>query len=433
MTTGEVPASRALEEAREEDFHREVEANLRRNYAAHLAHGLLGQTGFRLIHAPTFVPDYLFALSGSEVAVGLGRALQSLGMFLSPVLGATAIEHRRRVLPFGFLVGGLMRVQLLGIALAGLLLPARQALLATWTFLLLFGFFLGIQGVVFNFLVSKVIPVGRRGMLLGIRNALSGVTAAAVGTLGGALVAREALGNGHAATFLLAFALTTLGLAMLLFVREPAAPAVRRSSPLLPRLRELPVLLRGDPGYRRYVVGRALGTAGRMAMPFYILHAATRMEIAGRELGLLTAAFVLAQSLGNLFWGLAADRRGFRFTIALALAVWIAAGLLLLAGSGFAQVFAAYLGLGAGAGGFQMSAQNLVLEFGTRPDLPMRIAVASSTAELAGALAPLLGGALAAASGYPVVIVTAAVCQLLGLCVILVGVDEPRRRSRPAR
>ncbi len=430
MTAPEVRGARAVEGDREEAFRRQVEAHLPRNYAAHLAHGLLGQTGFRLIHAPTFVPDYLFALSGSELAVGFGRALQSLGMFLSPVLGATLIEHRRRVLPFGFLVGGLMRVQLLGIALAGLLLPAREALAATWVFLLLFGFFLGIQGVVFNFLVSKVIPVSRRGMLLGIRNALSGVTAAAVGALGGSLVARHALGNGHAATFLLAFALTTLGLGMLLLVREPAAPAVRRSSPLLPRLRELPGLLRGDAGYRRYVLARALGTAGRMAMPFYVLHAATRIEIGGSELGLLTAAFVLAQSLGNLLWGLAADRRGFRFTIALALGVWIGAGLLLLAGRDFGQVFAAYLGLGAGAGGFQMSAQNLVLEFGARPDLPMRIAVATSIAELAGALAPMVGGLLAAASGYPVVIVAAAACQLLGLLTILVGVDEPRRRKR---
>lgn len=430
MSTSPAPSRVKSPEAAEEEFHREVESQLRRNYAAHLAHGLLGQTGFRLIHAPTFVPDYLFALSGSELAVGAGRALQSLGMFLSPVIGATFIEHRRRVLPTGLLVGGLMRVQLLGIALAGLLLPAREALVATWIFLLLFGFFLGIQGVVFNFLVSKVIPVHRRGVLLGVRNALSGVTAAGVGALGGVLVARHALGNGHAATFLLAFGLTTLGLAMLLFVREPAAPVVRRSSALLPRVRELPGLLRADPGYRRYVLGRALGTAGRMAMPFYILHAATRTEIGGAQLGLLTAAFVLAQSLGNLLWGITADRRGFRFTIALALGLWMGAGLLLLAAQGFGTVFLAYLGLGAGAGGFQMSAQNLVLEFGSRPDLPMRIAVASSVAELAGALAPFAGGLLAGGWGVPVVIVVAVACQAAGLFTIVLGVDEPRRRPR---
>ena len=93
--------------APEEDrFAHEVRRNLRRNYLAHLAHGLLGQTGMRLINAPTFVPLYVFALSGSELAVGAARGLQYLGMFLSPIVGATVIEHRRRVLPVAFLAGG---------------------------------------------------------------------------------------------------------------------------------------------------------------------------------------------------------------------------------------------------------------------------------------------------------------------------------------
>mgnify|MGYP006944203270 CR=1 FL=1 len=40
----------------------------------------------------------------------------------------------------------------------------------------------------------------------------------------------------------------------------------------------------------------------------------------------------------------------------------------------------------AGFGGFQMSAQNLVLEFGPRSDLPMRIGVANSASEFVAAL-----------------------------------------------
>ena len=86
-------------------FASDVRASLRRNYAAHLCHGLLGQTGMRLINAPTFIPAYVFALSGSELAVGVARGLQYLGMFLSPIVGATIIEHRRRVLPVAFFAG----------------------------------------------------------------------------------------------------------------------------------------------------------------------------------------------------------------------------------------------------------------------------------------------------------------------------------------
>ena len=169
-----------IESGEEAEFQAEVRANLRRNYLAHLGHGLLGQTGMRLLNAPTLIPAYIFALSGSDVDVGIARALQYAGMLISPVLAATIIEHRRRVLSVALWNGAYMRVQILGLALAGLLLPDPWRLYASWTFLGLFGYFLGIQGVVFNMLISKVIPVDKRGFLLGLRTALSGITATAV-------------------------------------------------------------------------------------------------------------------------------------------------------------------------------------------------------------------------------------------------------------
>ena len=73
----------------EAGFQAQVRANLRRNYLAHLGHGLLGQTGMRLLNAPTLVPAYIFALSGSDVDVGIARGVQYAGMLLSPVLAAT--------------------------------------------------------------------------------------------------------------------------------------------------------------------------------------------------------------------------------------------------------------------------------------------------------------------------------------------------------
>jgi MFS family permease len=409
-------------------FRAQVRQHLRRNYLAHLAHGLLGQTGMRLINAPTFVPVYVEALSGSPVAVGVARGLQYLGMFLSPVVGATRIEHRRRVLPAGFLVGALMRVQVLGLALGGLLLPAPWALVSAWVFLGLFGVFLGVQGVIFNFLVAKVIPVEMRGLLMGLRNALAGLTATGVAIVAGGLVESEALGNGFAATFLLAFALTSVGLLMLLPVREPPSPIVREASPMLRRLRELPDLLRADRGFTRYFVARALGTMGHMGMPFYVLFARETIGVGGERLGLLTGAFVLMQSVGNLFWGIVADRRGFRSIFLVSLSVWILAVLLLMEATGLESLLVVYAALGAGLGGFQLSGQNLALEFGARDDLPMRIAVANAASDLVAAIGAVLGGVLVAAFSYLPVFWTAIAFQLAALALVIWGVDEPRRR-----
>jgi len=411
----------------EELFQREVRQNLPRNYSAHLVHGLLGQTGFRLIHAPTFIPDYIFMLSGSNVAVGAARAFQSLGMFLSPMLGATAIEHRRRVLPVGFVIGSLMRVQVLGLALSGFFLVGQPALFAAWAFLALFGFFMGMQGVIFHFLVSKVIPLERRGRLMGLRNALAGVSAAAVGGVGGVLVERGALGNGYGATFLLAFALTSLGLLSLIFVREPASPSVREPSRVGRRLAQLPALLRSDPAFTRYFMARALATMGRMSVPFYVIYARTKMDIQGEELGILTAAFILAQSAINLLWGMIADRRGFRVVFLASLVVWILAALLLMAATDLLALVGVMVGLGAGLGGFMLSSQSLVLEFGSRENLPVRIAVANSASELVGVLGPLLAGILSTLVSYVAVFWLAIAFQVAAVFWVFFAVPEPRR------
>ncbi len=412
----------------EERFREEVQVNLRRNYVAHLCHGLLGQTGFRLLNAPTFIPFYVFELSGSSIVVGLARGLQALGMALTPIFAASVVEHRRKVLPVGFVVGALMRVQVLGIALAGFFLPREWNAAAVCLLLGFFGFFLGMQGVIFNTLVSKVIPVERRGFLMGLRNFLAGVTAAFVGRFGGWLIDQEALGNGYASTFLMAFLLTAAGLAMLTFVREPDSPTVREKSRVRQRIRELPELLRGDRAFTFYFISRALGVAGRMAMPFYILYAGTRLEISGTQLGQLTAVFAISQSTFQLIWGVIADRTGFRATFLLSVGAWIAAAVLLLTTASFAWILVAYAGIAAGLGGFMMSSQNLVLEFGQREDIPMQIAVANTTSEALGVVGPIVAGILAASASYAPVIVAAIAFKTLALAIMILGVDEPRRR-----
>jgi MFS family permease len=421
------------EETGEATLREEAQRNLRRNYAVHLLHGMLGQTGFRLIQAPTFIPAYVFLLSGSDLVVGIARASQAFGQFLTPIVSANLVEHRRRVLPLGFLVGGGMRLQILGIALAGFFLSTQANVIAVCVFLGLFGFFLGMQGVIFNLLISKVIPIERRGLLQGVRNALASVTVAAVGGVGGVMIARDALGNGYAATFLLAFVLTALGLACLAFMREPESPSVRRNTPLGRRLGELPALLRDDPAYTHFIVARSLGVMGRMAVPFYVLLAGSRIDLSGEQLGLLTAAFGLAQGMVNVIFGAIADRRGFRAGLLCALATWMVASLILLGAGSFAAVLAGFVGLGAGLGGFMMTSQNLVLEFGSRANLPMRIAVANSTSELVGVLGPILGGALAAAFSYPLVIIVALVLKATAFGVTLRLVEDPRHRPERPR
>ncbi|MBL4780902.1 MAG: MFS transporter [Porticoccaceae bacterium] len=408
-----------------------IRRNLKRNFAAHLAHGLLGQTGFRLLTAPTFLPAYVMLLSkGSDVAVGIALAMQSLGMAITPLLGANLIEHRTRVLPMGFLIGAGMRVMVLCIALAGLLLSPASALLAIYVFLALLGLFQGMQGVIFNVLMSKVIPIDQRGWLTGLRNFLAGITAAGVAYLGGHyLIGNNPDAFGYSMTFLLAFALTSIGLVMLLFVREPQPPTVAANVSLRERLSHIPELLRDDPAFTHYFLARSLATMGRMAMPFYILYAGQTLGLSGTVLGTLTVAFTLSGTVSNLVWGFIADRRGFRLAFLASIGLWIASTLLLLFSQGLLINILVFIGIGAATQGFQSTAINLTLEFGHRDDVPLRIAIANSSSEVAGFIGPLLGGILAAWLGYEAVFICSVTFLILGGAMVNIYVPEPRWKT----
>ena len=431
MTRRESAEARARRHE-EKRFEVTVKRYLTRNFAAHLAHGLLGQTGFRLLNAPTFLPAYIALLSGgSDIAVGAALALQSLGMAVTPLIGANLIAHRKRVLPIAFASGFLMRLCVLLIALAGFLLPPDTALVAIYLCLLGFGLFSGMQGVIFNFLVAKVIPVGKRGRLTGLRNFLAGLTAAAVALLAGEWFLGEApTATGYSQTFTLAFVLTMLGLATLVFMREPVPPTRAPKQSLAGRLKGVPALLADDPAFARYFVARALATMGRMALPFYILYAGSAMALTGTNLALVTVAFTLAGTVSNLLWGSLGDRYGFRLVFLVAVGVWLGATLALVVTTGLWASVVVFAFIGAAAQGFQHASVNLTLEFGHRHDLPMRIAIANTAAELAGALGPLAGGLLAYALGYGAVFAASSAFLVIGGAIVALSVAEPRTARR---
>ncbi|QKV53015.1 MFS transporter [Comamonas antarctica] len=417
----------------EQAYQAQVQRDLPRNFLANLAHGMLGLTGFKLMHAPTFVPAYIFLLSGSKVAVGLALGAQFIGMAMSSIWSATLIEHREQVMKVVYSVGWMMRLQIFCLALSTFFFSGHTALVLACVFLALFGFFGGMQGVAFNFLMSKVIPTNQRGRLIGLRNFLGGLIAAGVAYVGGEyLVGSNAFGNGYGSTFMLAFILTSIGISALTFVREPKSLTVRKKSAgFRQRVAEIPALLKGDDDYRKFFYARALGALGTVAVPFYVLYAGQYVSLSGATLGYFSLAFLLSQTISNLLWGRIADARGYRLVFLLSMALWGGATLLLICGASLPVFVIAFCGLGAGFGGYQVASSNFVLEFGKSHELPMLIAVSDTASHLMMALGPLLGGVIATYFGYHLIFWLALLVKTLSLIMVW-KLHEPRHRMQAA-
>jgi MFS family permease len=404
--------------------------NLRRNYAGHFMHGMLGMTGFRLVNAPTFIPAYLHLISGSDFFVSLGASLQQLGGVISPIAGAAQIEHRTRILPVSMFLGTMMRVQILGIALAGWFLGGTPLLVSVLLFLFLLGLFSGPQGVAFQFLLAKMIPISRRGQLQGWRNLTGGIIAASLSYFAGKfIIGHNVFGNGYSTTFTLAFILTSLGLTAFRFlVREPEPPTVRRRTPIGQRVRELGPMLQSNPGFMYFMIARTFAIASRVAQPFYIIYVGKQIGFSGDVVGTLSLAFLGADTVMSVGWGYLADRYGFRSNFIIALAFWISSTVLLMSVTSPMWLFIAFFGLGAGNSGYQMSAQNIVFEFGHRDDMAMRLAFSNTAESVMSAAGPLIGGVIAASLGYHAVFWVAIASEAIALVLLVTLVEEPRKK-----
>lgn len=399
---------------------------MRRNFGLLLLHGFLGQTGFRLVQAPTFLPHFVELLAGNASAVGVLRAAQSLGMFLSPLVSANLIERRSRAKRLGVLFGAGLRAQVLLLAVIALAVPTEQALVLVWLAVGLLGLALGMKGVAFSFVISKTIPPELRGRLHGLRNAAAGTLLMAVGWIGGLLVESQGFPRGYGWTFALGFVLTSLGLVAFSLLREPDSHTVRsRETDFAARLRQLPGLLRAEPPFRRFLAARLCGTAARGAMPLYIVFVSRRGGVTGTELGIYTVAFTLANSFGGLGWGLLADRVGFKRIFQLALCVWAAGSVVTIFAASLGAVLVLFVAVGAGAAGFMLSSQNLVLEFGDEEDRPMRIAISNTLSEGIGMCSFLAAGMLADRVPMAPVLVGSIAFQVAAVA-IMHRVQEPR-------
>ncbi len=410
-----------------------VDENLKRNYRANFIHGVLGMTGFRLIYAPTIIPAYLLLLTGSTAAVGFGSALLQLGATISPIASGSRIEHRSHILPYAIRVGSMMRLMILCLALTGYFLTGNALLIGTFACFLLLGFFTGAQRVAFQMLMSKLIPIRKRGRLQGYRNFAGGLIAAVLAWAAGTyLITDEWLGNGYATTFLFAFLLTSAGLVVLkTMIREPAAPVSRPQMPMMQRIRQFPELLE-DRDFAWFLVVQCFSTMARVGAPFWTVYAGTRLGLDGALIGGLSFVFLGSDTISNVLWGPLGDRWGFKLIYVMALASSIAGVVLLIFGSTALPIYSAFVCLGVGGSGWMLASTTMVLEFGKTEDTPMRLAFVTTLEGAIAAAGPVIAGLMVAGTGFMPLFVIVLAAQVAALALLIVKVRDPRNLAASA-
>ncbi len=164
-------------------------------------------------------------------------------------------------------------------------------------------------------MLARCFPVERRGRFLGTTFFTGTATGTAAAFLSGRLLEGAPFPNNFAYSFAIAAAAIAISWFLLALTREPlqARSAPRQS--MRQFWNEMPRILARDKNFRSFLIARLLLALSDMGVGFVTVAAIDRWNVADRTVGGFTAALLLGQTAGNLFFGLLSDRRGHKLSL----------------------------------------------------------------------------------------------------------------------
>jgi MFS family permease len=417
----------------EEELASLVERHYRWNFSVNLVEGSAFFLGLGFLSSSTIVPLFITKLTASPWPVGLAAMLGQAGWFLPQLVSANWIERLPRRKPVAVNLGLLLE------QLPTWLLVIPAFLASTWAGLALVLFLAilawrnlggGLVAPAWQDMIARVIPVRRRGLFWGSTALIGTLLGTAAAALAAWLLGAVPFGLNFAVIFALAALVFTSGWFFMATTREPPHPVRRPRQSQREFLAGLPVLLRADAPFRRFLVAYGLLGLGGMALGFVAVSAIQRFGVADSTVALYTGALLLGQGLGSLAFGLYADRHGHKSALEWAAGLFTLAFVLAWLVPAASWYFPVFFTLGVALGTRLNSGLLVVWEFCEPQRRPTYIGVASTAMGLVSIAGPLVAASLAGVS-YRLLFAVSAAINLAALGTLRWWVQEPRS-SLPA-
>ncbi|MGE3271076.1 MAG: MFS transporter [Chloroflexota bacterium] len=385
-----------------------------------------------LVGPLTFVPLFVSHLSDNPMAVGAVTAAFQLG-WLPQLFVAGYVERSHRKWPWVRWFGSIERLPSLVLALCALAVPVVGPPILIVVYLACFAQSMagGLATTPWMDVVARAVPARLRGRFMGGFSMIGTLLGAGAAALAAPVLDSLGYPYGFAVCFGLAFGIFLFSLIPLFLFREPPGPPPRPKRPLASQLAELPAILSTDHRFRRFVGGLACAALGTMSNGFLVVYAVTELGAPDELAAWYTATLLVAQTSGSLILGWLADRYSFRMVgIAVALAT-AGQAIVALTAPGATWLLGAFVLLGAAQSGGMLARMTGPVDYAPHERLPTYVALSGALVSACTAIAPLVGGQIVAALGFPWLFGLSAVAALAALPILGPGANAPARQPVP--
>jgi len=410
----------------------QAQSNLKHNIIFNIGDGAFFGFAVGFASFTTVIPLFVATMTNSAALIGLIPAIHNMGWQLPQLFIAKRLMKMERLKPFVLRNTIHERAPILALAFVGLLLPfigPTLGLIATFGILIWQGLGAGITANAWQIMISKLIPGDMRATFFGGQSAAANLLASIGAVLAGVLLKTIAPPWDFASCFFVAGALYTISWFFLKQTREPATYVQPDPVHLQPLWRDVIDILKTDLQFRNFLMGRFISQFGMMAFAFYTVFAVKILGMSTIVVGVMTSILMVTQVIANPLLGRIADKWSRKWVLVLGSAAAVLSAILALVikdPNWFALVF---ILTGIGGTAFWTIGLTISLEFGNEGQRPTYVGMANTLIAPSAILAPLLGGFLADAFGYPVTFISSAIFGVVAMIALGFLVKDPGRET----
>jgi MFS family permease len=369
----------------------------------------------------TIIPLFVSSMTDSAILIGLIPAIHAVGWQFPQLFVAKRVSHLSRFKPMVMWNTIQERLPFIGLAAVAWWLPSLEKNTAlTLTFLLLIwqGLGSGFTANPWQSMIAKIIPSNIRGTFIGAQAAAANLLASLSAILAGLILARVEHPQDYVYCFLLASLNLGIGFFFLGSTREQERPLSDSENEDQSFWKQIPYLLRKEPGFRSFLVLRSLLSFATLAFAFYTVYAVRYHGISEVGIGVMTGVLLGTQIIANPVMGWLGDRWGHSTILEAGVIACIVSAIIAWLAPHPNWFYLVFILVGIGNVAVWTIGMAMTLEFGNEAERPAYIGLANTLVAPSTILAPFLGGWLADTAGYPATFGFSIVCGILTLVVL---------------
>ncbi|RIV28125.1 MFS transporter [Alicyclobacillaceae bacterium I2511] len=369
----------------------------RRNYLLMFLDNMLFTSAMTFLSINTVLTYFLNHLGATTFEISLANALVSIGAVISqPVFVKKLVSLSYKLHTFVRILLTQRLFMLLFVATVPLLAPRHPHWMIVWFLVAwgIFNFFVGSYSPFYMSVFAKMIAVSDRGRLRGYSASAGNGIALIAAYLIGVILKEVAYPFNYTLLLGLGALLLLLDALDFALMKEQPDQVIQVEVNYFRYFRDIPAVLRRNKAFARMVLAFSLMVIAQVGLVYYSLYAIRVYHAQAVDIAWFTATGVFVNILGNIGFGILADRFSHRLVLEYSAVLGALAGLAALSIHHLAGVYIAFALSNLCLSGYNLSSSILVVENTTLDQVPMHISVNVMVTLLVSSAVTLLTGAL---------------------------------------